>query len=309
MVKQLQFFTLNVFSESGINGGNQLAVIPDAKKLSTEQMQSIARQFNYSESTFVTKSTDTNNTVRIFLPTREIPYAGHPTIGTSFVLEYMWRKNFAARDTITLDLGIGPVKVTIACDDNYVPPDMVDVDMSRGIGMVTMQQKLSKNLGEYDDRAHLADLLGITTNDMLDMPLSLIAPDKDPVLMVPLKSVETVARLQPDYSGMIKTFKDSEAHPYVFAMKDEQTVRARYFAPTAGVNEDPATGSAQVSLALYLHQQQLIENQAQFVTEQGYAMGRPSRLHNSSVFDGTNLVSCSTGGYNHLVSTGTLWTD
>lgn len=297
-----EYYTVNVFSELGLSGGNQLAVILDAENLTEKQMLQITKQFNYSESTFVTKPTPSGAEVKIFIPTREIPFAGHPTIGTAFIIESLWRKENNPRSEITLNLKLGPisVKFTNKTDDS--------------VDLCTMDQFPPKLIGETEERELVAELLGISINDLIDdLPLLKIAPTDLPFLFVPVKSPSVMKKLKPNFQRIVDEFQVLQGEPYVFTPQgiDGGQINARLFAPNSGVYEDPATGSAQASLSLYLSKLGLIDHpntgKFSFTTEQGYQMGRPSKLYNELTFKDGKLTETKTGGKNYLVSNGKLF--
>lgn len=293
-VKELEFYTLNVFSEQGIYGGNQLAVV--FAELSEREMQAITRQFNYSECTFVSNITNTGADVRIFLPSGEIAFAGHPTIGTAYILEHIWRQSNTPRDRLILNLKKGPIEVEIRSKDH-------------NIDLVTMNQFIPESLGEQEDRAYVAELLGINTDDLMDLPIKLISPSKLPFMFVPVTSVKVLSRLQPNHSRMQQEFDQVKGEPYVFTVAEQEDtliVQGRFFAPNSGITEDPATGSAQASLARYLQQTGLLHT-SNFITKQGYDMRRPSVLYNTAVFEQEKLLRATTGGRTVIVSHGSLY--
>lgn len=297
-----EFFTVNVFSELGLRGGNQLAVILDAENLTEIQMQQITKQFNYSESTFVTNITPSGANVRIFIPEREIPFAGHPTIGTAYILETLWRKKNKPRSEIVLNLKLGPITVTF--NDKF----------GESVELCTMNQFPPKYLGKFEDRELIAEILGISTEEFIgNLPLLKIAPSDLPFLFIPVKSPDTMKNLKPNFQRIVDEFDKIQGEPYVFTPQgiDGGDINARLFAPNSGVYEDPATGSAQASLALCLTKLNLIDHpktgKYSFVTEQGYQMGRPSKIYNELTFEDDNLIQTRTGGRNYLVSNGKLF--
>ena len=284
------YHVVNVFSEKGILGGNPLGVVLDAQDLSDEEMLAIARQFNYSESTFILNRNETGGEVKIFLPVGEIAFAGHPTIGTGFVLEMLWREvGNPGRPSIELVLKKGPIELQIVTGENG------------DVGVVWMEQFPVSSIGEFEDRERLAKVLGVKPSFFLDLPLLMISPGTIPFLFVPFREPSMLAKISPDFEGMKALLGDLQAEPYVFSMGglDGGDVRARFFAPFSGVPEDPATGSAQAALSQYLVSTGLIateQEKVEFVVEQGYEMGRPSKLHNRAFFESGRLGRVMTGG-------------
>ncbi len=294
------YHVVNVFSEKGILGGNPLGVVLDAHDLTSEEMLAIARQFNYSESTFVLNRDEKGGEVKIFLPVGEIAFAGHPTIGTGFVLEMLWREvGNPGRSSIRLVLKKGPIELQVMTGE--------DGD----VGVLWMEQFPVSPMGEFEDRKRLAEVLGVSSSFFLDLPLLMVSPGTIPFLFVPLREPSMLAELSPDFEAMKGLLGDLQAEPYVFSMKglDGGDVRARFFAPFSGVLEDPATGSAQAALSHYLVSTGLIsveQEEIEFVVEQGYEMGRPSKLHNRVFFVNGRLGRVMTGGRCFHVAKGVL---
>jgi trans-2,3-dihydro-3-hydroxyanthranilate isomerase len=296
----MKYYTTNVFSEKGISGGNQLGVVIDDQGLSIQEMQNIAKQFNYSESTFVSNITDESADVRIFLPIREILFAGHPLVGTAFVLETIWRRENSPREKIKLNLINTSIEIKFHDKDNG---ELIFCEMDQLIPIFH---------GQYDNYEKIASWLGISRDDIMDLPMYLISPSDLPFLFVPVKSIKVLNTVKPNHQALIDNFEEIGGEPFVFSMNgvDGGDVHARFYAPKSGIMEDPATGSAQVSLGLALFKNKLLpigSDCMSFVTEQGYEMGRPCKLYNNLIFDGDKLVSATTSGYSYLVSEGNLF--
>lgn len=296
----MKYYTTNVFSEKGIEGGNQLGVVIDDQGLSIEEMQNIAKQFNYSESTFVSNITDESADVRIFLPIREIPFAGHPLVGTAFVLETIWRRENEPRENIKLNLINTSIEIKFHNKDN------------RELGICEMNQIIPVLYGTYENYEKIASWLGISTDDIMDVPMYLISPSDLPFLFVAVKSIDVLKKIKPNHQALLDNFDEIGGEPFVFSMNgiDGGDVHARFYAPKSGIIEDPATGSAQASLGLSLFKNELLPIESapiSFVTEQGYEMGRPSKLYNNLYFDKDSLIRATTGGYSYLVSEGNLF--
>jgi trans-2,3-dihydro-3-hydroxyanthranilate isomerase len=254
--------------------GNQLGVFTDARGLSSAQMQAFARELNFSESTFVLPSEISlaAKRVRIFTPTAEIPMAGHPTVGTAFVLASRGDLPLTGEITeVTLQLGIGPVAVSI--DRNGDRP-----------GLVWMKHPQPTAGRVCDDRARVANAVGITEADLMrDLPIQFFSTGLN-CLFVPMRSIEALGRCRSDAAALAALLgKDGPAPVYMFVVSgaDNITVRARMFAPGFGVTEDPATGGAAAPLGGYLATYGLLAQKAKtdFVIDQGIEMGRPSRIY------------------------------
>ena len=245
----LDFRLIDVFTDRPF-AGNQLAVVLDAGSLQPSAMQAIARQFNFSESTFVVprQHPDCDLRVRIFTPDEELPMAGHPTVGTALVLQAEGR----IEDRVTFELGVGPTPVSITD------------------GRAEMRQQPPQFLGLHPDRAELAAQLGLRAADISGPPERVSTGAA--FLIVPLGSVDAVRRVKPaaNLKGLV----------YCFAMGGDEpatTAHCRMFAADYGMREDAATGSAAGPLGAYLVKHRLASSP--FVFEQGYEMGRPSKIH------------------------------
>jgi len=242
---------VDVFAEAPYEG-NQLAVVEDAAALSGERMQRIAREMNFSETTFVTARSGARATVRIFTPAEELPFAGHPTLGTAWVLS-------GGHGEITLALGAGDVPVRFEA----------------GIGRFTPPPA---SLGEAIDAARAAQLLGLSEAD-LDPGLPPQMVRCGPLFpVVGVRSMEALRRVHCDLE--LQRRLDLGGFPYAvcrggYSADADFAVRLMFFDGT-GVREDPATGSAAAALAAYLRAR---GETGAFVLEQGFEIGRPSRLH------------------------------
>lgn len=266
-VRTYEFETLDVFTETRF-GGNPLAVFTDARGLSREEMQALAAEMNLSETTFVLPPQDPANTarVRIFNRTAEMPFAGHPTIGTGWVLARLGR---ADGDDLRLEVPAGIVKVTIERAEDETPVG----------GLISAPQPLS--LGGRIPAATIAACLGLEHDDVIvgDHP-PIVASVGNPYVIAQV-TAEALRRCSPDVKAFRQAVRD-RPHMYgrfsvhVYALAGD-VIRARMFAPLAGTFEDPATGSANAPLgALLLSLGQ--DAAASFEIRQGAEMGRPSRL-------------------------------
>ncbi len=290
-----EFYTLNVFSEYGIKGGNQLAVIIDASDMDDNTMQIITKQFNYSESTFITKINDNSANVRIFLPNSEISFAGHPTIGTAYLIEHIWRQTNPPRSEITLNLKKGPINIKFETQNNCIIP--------------YMEQFIPKKIGEYHDHKHIAQILGIKENEIMPVPMPIYAPSDIPFIFIPLTSTKSVIHVKPNMQKIVEEFDTIGGEPYIFTPSgiDGGDIHARFFAPTSGINEDPATGSAQASLIMAMNDIGMLYNAKKIIVEQGYEINRPSKIYNNIVYNNSKINKIYTGGKNYLVSKGLIF--
>lgn len=232
-------------------------------------MLGITREMNFSETTFVLPSTHQKCVckVRIFTPGREIPFAGHPTLGTAFVLK---REGIIKGDDpeAYLELGIGPTAVRFS-EQNYIQ-------------MIQANPQLFE---EYPDKTVISEILGISSSVIEDRwPIQFVSTGF-PFLIVPLTSLEAIQGIQLDIRLLSETLKDFPSYALnVFTCETvypESHVHVRMFAPDVGVLEDPATGSAAGPLGTYLETYQCLSNHtrgAEIVLEQGYEMHRPSKL-------------------------------
>ena len=297
-----RYLTADVFTDTRF-GGNQLAVFPDARQIAPELMPHIAREFNYSETTFVLPPSDPNNTakVRIFTPGGELQFAGHPTIGTAHILASIGALTLTGRETrIVLEEGVGPVPVTIRTSNGK--PEFCQLSAAK-----------LPEVGPPPPTADiLAAMLSLAPGDVLD---GKIAPEAvscgTPFLFVPLRDRSTVARarLKLDlWEAALGTYLTNKV--FVFAMEGERPgshVRARMFAPGIGVAEDPATGSAAVGLGGYLaSRDSRADGTLRWTVEQGFEMGRPSILEVEVEKAGGAVTASRVGGRTVLVCDGTF---
>lgn len=283
-MRTLRFVTCDVFTDTPL-AGNQLAVVFGAETLPTETLLAITREFNYSETTFVfaAERADTTRRVRIFTPGGEVPFAGHPTIGTAHVLVATGEVP-PTGDSITVVLGenVGPVPVTVRCE-NGVPV----------WAQLTTAQLPEERSEEVPDIAALADVLGLDVEDFVGGTHAPTAVSCGlPFLVVPLASVDAVRRARVRMDAWDAHLKGTWAsEPMVFATVQhhadradapeslkECDIRARVFVPGLSVPEDPATGSANASLAGYLAKRTPRDGVLRWRVAQGVEMRRPSRL-------------------------------
>jgi PhzF family phenazine biosynthesis protein len=255
---ELRYRIVNVFAREGRLTGNPLCVFEDGSSLDDATMQALALQFNLSETTFILPSSKATARVRIFTPTYEMPFAGHPTLGTADVVRSL--KN--AGDGITLEMKAGVIPVT-AKGDRW-----------------TLQAVAPRSRGMEISRAELEPILGLREGDVADWPLWVNAGKEQ--LVVPVRSVDAVRRAspRPDAFSRLRS-EDGQSMALVFhdAGDESRTVEARFFFPKGpAILEDPATGSACANLGGWFT---VIRPQTDIVREvsQGEMVGRPSTLN------------------------------
>jgi len=296
-----RYHICDVFTDTRF-GGNQLAVVPEARGLSAEQMQQIAREFNFSESTFVLPA-EAGHTrrVRIFTPTTELPFAGHPNVGTAFALA-------AAGEFGPLD---EPITVTFEEKAGVVP---IAIQRRDGTGIwceLAAPGRLS--LGKTISPASLAAAVSLTADDVVTTTHPpQVASVGLPFLFAELRDRAALERARPDMGGIDALAAQGVApdvHLYVHSA-DDFDLRARMFAPLDGVPEDPATGSANCALAALLsHYDAAASGAFRWRIAQGVEMGRPSVLEARTEKRDGVVVEARIGGLSVLVSEGIIHLD
>ena len=300
-----RYVTADVFTDRRF-GGNQLAVILDAEGLSTEQMLAVTREFNYSESTFVLPPEREGDSVRvrIFTPGGEVPFAGHPTVGTAHVLTAIGRLPLAGAETrLVLGEGVGPV------------PVLVRAEAGRPVFAQLSVAQLPIEAPPAADAATIADLLSLDPDDLLggDWAPSVVSCGL-PFLLVGVRSSDAVRRARVRIERWERALRGSiGSEPMVFALDAVHAdgappadVHARVFVPGLSVPEDPATGSACAALGGFLARRTPRDGTVRWTVAQGLAMGRPSRLEvEADKADGA-ITAVRVGGRSVLVCEGTI---
>ena len=296
----LSYLHYDVFTDAPFTG-NQLAVFLDGRGLSTERMQVLAREMNFSESTFIlpAEAAGTGVRMRIFTPTTEMPMAGHPTIGSTFALAHMGLIR-PATPRFVFGLGVGPVPV--------------DLEWKGSRLTFAWMTQLNPTFGRRADaRAEVAAAIGLTEADLLpDRPVQEVSCGV-PFLMVPIRSPEAVDRATSDATAFRRLTASTgiDLPIFLFAMSQSgstHTVHSRMFAPEFGIVEDPATGIASGPLGCYLLRYSLLGPDAatRIVSLQGVKMGRPSRIHIAISSTGDEITEVKVGGTAVLVASGEL---
>ena len=298
-----RYITCDVFTDHTF-GGNQLAVFPDASGIPPARFHDIAREFNYSETTFVLPPSDPRNTrkVRIFTPGGELQFAGHPTVGTAHVLAATGAIPLTSDTTkIILEEGVGPVPVSIRSEKGR--PTFAQLSVA----------KLPEVGPPPPDAKTLAAMLSLTPRDLPDDES--LCPQAvscgTPFLFVPLRDRGAVARAKirlDIYESALGNYLTNKV--FLFALDPEHEghdVRARMYAPSIGVPEDPATGSAVAALGGYLATRDpRADGTLRWVIEQGFEMKRPSILELEVDKYRGEITGVRVGGQTVLVCEGTI---
>jgi len=266
-MRSYPFLQVDVFATEPF-AGNPLAVFPRAEGLSSAEMQSIAREMNLSETTFVTPAENGGDVrVRIFTPENELPFAGHPSVGTACVVARlgMVGKGGSGVVPVVLELGVGPT--------------VVDVEMRDGEPVAGTVHQGSPHFGHVPPLDETAAVLGLGVADLHpELEPRLVGTGLDYVC-VPLRDTDTLGRVTIDLH-LLGGYEAAHGQPYAFAFTGaaDPWVEARGLFPLEGIPEDPATGSAAGPLAAYLVDAGLLPAGETRVVLQGARIGRPSRL-------------------------------
>jgi trans-2,3-dihydro-3-hydroxyanthranilate isomerase len=293
-MKKPTFYFVDVFAEEKY-AGNQLAVVMDTDSLSDEQMQKIANEIHFSETTFILpkKQNTKEFNFRIFTPTTEIPFAGHPTLGTAYVIKHSKTKNKIKQ--ITLNLKAGKIPVTFEEKDGKEILWMKQLKPVFGKTFQIDQFRSLLNLEEPDfDSKHVIQEISTGL----------------PFIIVPLKNLDAVKRARINPAIIHEFTKQTSAGILIFSQetydKDNQA-NVRVFVDAFGIPEDPATGSGNGCLAAYLSQNQYFGTpEVNIKVEQGFEIRRPSKLYLKVKNEG-NELSIYVGGQVILVAKGRLF--
>lgn len=289
---------VDVFTDQPL-AGNQLAVVLDAQDIPGEVMQRIAKEMNLAETTFVLPPDDPAQAakVRIFTPAVEMPFAGHPTVGTAWVLAtHGLVPGGALEFTLEMKVGLVPVR---------------GVDGPHGLTFWLTSPPLT--FGEvFEDRDRVAAAIGVTAGELLDgAPVQAVSGGV-PFLFIPMKDARSVDLAVSNGQRLRDLFAEGQARPaYLFAQNGTNRLYSRMFAPHVfDIPEDPATGSAQGALGAYAVMHQLVPRAGKvaLVNEQGVRMGRRSVIHIELTYESNGNVpsKIEVGGSVRPVITGTL---
>lgn len=267
-MKGLTFYLVDVFAEEKYTG-NQLAVVRNAAGLSSVQMQRIANEMHFSETTFILSDEERNGgyDVRIFTPAREMPFAGHPTLGTAYII----RHTILGCDTgrVLLNLKVG--QIPVAFEKNGEKQEIL------------WMKQISPTFGKTFDALEISGMLNVDVNEIDSKhPVQEVSTGV-PFIIVPLKTLDAVRRVRVDKSKQAELAGAALAGILVFCPEtynEENSLNVRVFVDLFGIPEDPATGSGNGCLAAYLSYHQYFGHYlVNIAVEQGYEIGRPSVLH------------------------------
>jgi trans-2,3-dihydro-3-hydroxyanthranilate isomerase len=292
--RRLSFVSMDVFTPVPLEG-NQLAVFTDGRGLGDAEMQAIAREMNLSETTFVLPrdpaiERERGVRVRIFTVHEELPFAGHPTLGTAMVL----RNNAPGNaEEIALDLNVGRIPVRFTTRD--------------GLPFGVMTQR-DPEFGQKHSREDIARAAGLALDDIAgDLPIQTVSTG-NAFVMVPVKSLSVLQRLAPTWSNMQAYLEKTDAKFFYFVSREAQAPEAKLRARMIFYNgEDPATGSAAGPCAAWAVKYGVIAPDQQALLEQGVEMKRRSRIFLSAGRDGDRIVNVRVGGHATEVVRGELF--
>ncbi|MGD8326105.1 MAG: PhzF family phenazine biosynthesis protein [Sphingomonadales bacterium] len=289
---QFPYVTCDVFTNQAF-GGNQLAVVYDADGLNSAQMQRIAAEFNYSETTFVLKPKDPAHTaeVRIFTPAEELPFAGHPNVGTAVALA----RRLGLTDVKTFEFeekaGLVPVEVTSGSD---------------GLNAAKLTAPLTPKLGQVVETSSIEKLLGLADGSILTERHAPVVVDVGAhFLMIEVDSLTHLGEARSPSLQEARKLGDFEFYLYT-RDAPETDFRARMFAPGLGIVEDPATGGAATALAGVLSELEPGDCHSSWTLDQGVEMGRPSRLHIELIKTEGEISKITVGGEAIMMMEGIL---
>ena len=303
--RSLKFYQADVFTGQPF-GGNPVAVFPDAAGLADDELQQIAREMNLSETVFVFPPSDPAAVVRlrIFTPTQEIPFAGHPVVGTMHVLTQLGM--IRTTDPVTRvmqECNIGLFPVELHTQDGQVTRVVMTQPAPQFLELIENTEEFYK----------IAGALGIAKYTITDAkwPVQVVSTGL-PVLIVPVRTLTAVRSIRPDQTAIVDFCRRVGANGILVfttvTVEPSATVHARMFAPSIGIPEDPATGSAAGALGAYLVQNGIVDvgPTTEITIEQGYEIERPSRIFVQVESDDDAIQTVKVGGQCVMVVEGTL---
>jgi trans-2,3-dihydro-3-hydroxyanthranilate isomerase len=285
--RRLPFVQVDVFTSVPLEG-NQLAVFADGSSLSDAEMQAIARETNLSETTFIfprdaATERERGVRVRIFTTSEELPFAGHPTLGTAMVLRNDAQRGKGSADEIALDLNVGRIPVRFSTRDGLP------------FGLMTQRDPEFKSKHSREDVARAA---GLSLNDIADdLPIQTVSTG-NAFAIVPLKSLAVLQNLAPTWANMKAYLDKSDAKFFYFVSREALNPEARLQSRMIFYNgEDPATGSAAGPCAAWAVQYGVVPADEQVLMEQGVEMKRRSRIFFSAARNANKIVNVRVGGH------------
>ncbi|MDH5562990.1 MAG: PhzF family phenazine biosynthesis protein [Nitrospirota bacterium] len=303
--KWLQFYQADVFTNEPF-GGNPLAIFPDAGELTDREFQQIAREMNLSETVFVLPPTDPRAAakIRIFTPSQEIPFAGHPVLGTFYVLGAL--KRIPLQEPVT--------NIFYECHIGVFPLELII--LKGQIEQVVMSQPSPEFLevvSQVETIYELAKALGVHKSLITDssFPVEVVSTGL-PVLIVPIRTLTAVKSMQVNHAAvrdLCARLGTNGIMVYTtMTLEENSTVHTRMFAAPIGIPEDPATGSASGALGAYLVKNGVVEvgPTTEVVIEQGYEIDRPSRILVQVFSDDDMIQEIKVGGQVVLVAEGKM---
>jgi trans-2,3-dihydro-3-hydroxyanthranilate isomerase len=290
-----RFVTLDVFTQTRF-AGNPLAVVLESDGLEKADMQAIAREFNLAETVFVMAPADQRNRamLRIFTPAAELPFAGHPTVGTAVLLGCMSGYNLGSHDFV-LEETVGPVRCTVEAQGReHGRASFVLPRLPEQTGAAVTVQEAAAALNLKDDE------IGFGTPSRWSAGV--------PAHFVPVRDLEAIGRANPAGSFEVVFGRDGRAVVYLYCGETAEAghhFHARMFAPGLGIREDPATGAAAAAFAgVVMETAHPADGEHRFVIEQGYEMGRASQIELGMIVRSGMLTRATIGGGAIIISDG-----
>ena len=285
--RRLSFVQVDVFTSVPLEG-NQLAVFADGSGLSDAEMQALAKETNLSETTFImprdaTTERERGVRVRIFTTTEELPFAGHPTLGTAMVLRNDAQRSNGSAEEVALDLNVGRIPVRFSTRDGLP------------FGLMTQRDPEFTNKHSREDVARAA---GLAIDDIADdLPIQTVSTG-NAFAIVPLKSLAVLQKLSPAWANMKAYLDKSDAKFFYFVSRETVNPEAKLQSRMVFYNgEDPATGSAAGPCAAWAVQYGVVPPDQQVLMEQGVEMKRRSRIFFSAARNANKIVNVRVGGH------------
>jgi len=302
-----EFVQLDVFTKRPLKG-NPLAIFPDARGLTDQQMQALAREMNLSETTFILPrepeiEANKGKRVRIFTVEEELPFAGHPTLGTALQLQAS-----SGAHEIALDLNVGKIDIQFRIDSNSSSPrrggDRTGNDMRVDGSVFGEMRQRNPEFGPTLGRDKVASVLGTNGDEIGSEWPSEIVSTGLPFAIVPIRHLQSLQNLKPDLARASALLKGTGARfIYFICPKEKHEVRARMFFYGG---EDPATGSAAGCAIGWLVRHGVVKSDEQIVIRQGVEAGRPSEIFARASRAGDSITNVRVGGYAVEVLRGTV---